>query len=182
MFNIDEQTRKKRQRRILQDVVVFFYCTEVPLWAMDMHESDEAFQQAAAAARREAARLVLQGGICYEQDNGTVSDAGALEPALQHRARDDEHADAHGAFAADERLPRPLDRHLRPQRQGHRARGEHPRALREHGPHRESVLLASGRHPAGIQPGDLFLNNSPYHGNTHHADYTYIAPVFNEGS
>ena len=36
-------------------------------------------------------------------------------------------------------------------------------------------------HPDGIQPGDLFLNNSPYHGNTHHADYTYIAPVFNEG-
>ncbi len=37
-------------------------------------------------------------------------------------------------------------------------------------------------HPDGIQQGDLFLNNSPYHGNTHHADYTYIAPVFNEGS
>lgn len=36
-------------------------------------------------------------------------------------------------------------------------------------------------HPDGIQQGDLFLNNSPYHGNTHHADYTYIAPVFNEG-
>ena len=29
--------------------------------------------------------------------------------------------------------------------------------------------------------GDLFLNNSPYHGNTHHADYTYIAPVFHDG-
>ena len=36
-------------------------------------------------------------------------------------------------------------------------------------------------HPEGIQPGDLFLNNSPYHGNTHHADYTYIAPVFHDG-
>lgn len=33
-------------------------------------------------------------------------------------------------------------------------------------------------HPEGIQPGDLFLNNSPYMGNTHHADYTFIAPVF----
>lgn len=36
-------------------------------------------------------------------------------------------------------------------------------------------------HPEGIQEGDLFLNNSPYTGNTHHADYTYIAPVFNDG-
>ncbi len=33
-------------------------------------------------------------------------------------------------------------------------------------------------HPEGIKRGDLFLNNSPYHGNTHHADYTFIAPVF----
>lgn len=33
-------------------------------------------------------------------------------------------------------------------------------------------------HPEGIKPGDLFLNNSPYYGNTHHADYTFIAPVF----
>jgi N-methylhydantoinase B len=29
-----------------------------------------------------------------------------------------------------------------------------------------------------VKPGDLYLNNSPYFGNTHHADYTYIAPVF----
>jgi len=36
-------------------------------------------------------------------------------------------------------------------------------------------------HPEGIQEGDLFLNNSPYCGNTHHADYTYIAPVFHDG-
>ncbi|MEG0108399.1 MAG: hydantoinase B/oxoprolinase family protein [Lachnospiraceae bacterium] len=36
-------------------------------------------------------------------------------------------------------------------------------------------------HPEGIKEGDLFLNNSPYHGNTHHADYTYIAPVFHDG-
>lgn len=36
-------------------------------------------------------------------------------------------------------------------------------------------------HPEGIKQGDLFLNNSPYHGNTHHADYTYIAPVFHKG-
>jgi len=33
-------------------------------------------------------------------------------------------------------------------------------------------------HPEGIVKGDMFLNNSPYYGNTHHADYTYIAPVF----
>lgn len=33
-------------------------------------------------------------------------------------------------------------------------------------------------HSEGIKRGDLFLNNSPYHGNTHHADYTFIAPVF----
>jgi N-methylhydantoinase B len=33
-------------------------------------------------------------------------------------------------------------------------------------------------HPDGMKRGDMFLNNSPYHGNTHHADYTYIAPVF----
>ena len=37
------------------------------------------------------------------------------------------------------------------------------------------------KHPEGIKPGDLFLNNSPYNGNTHHADYTYIAPVFHDG-
>lgn len=36
-------------------------------------------------------------------------------------------------------------------------------------------------HPEGVHEGDLFLNNSPYTGNTHHADYTYIAPVFSEG-
>jgi N-methylhydantoinase B len=35
--------------------------------------------------------------------------------------------------------------------------------------------------PDGIKKGDLFLNNSPYHGNTHHADYTYIAPVYHNG-
>lgn len=29
-----------------------------------------------------------------------------------------------------------------------------------------------------IKPGDCYLNNSPYYGNTHHADYTYIVPVF----
>ncbi|MDR3072426.1 MAG: hydantoinase B/oxoprolinase family protein [Clostridiales Family XIII bacterium] len=36
-------------------------------------------------------------------------------------------------------------------------------------------------HPEGIVPGDMFLNNSPYYGNTHHADFTYIAPVFHDG-
>lgn len=29
-----------------------------------------------------------------------------------------------------------------------------------------------------ISPGDCFLTNSPYAGNTHHADYTIFAPVF----
>jgi len=29
-----------------------------------------------------------------------------------------------------------------------------------------------------IRPGDVFLNNSPYHGNVHHADYTFLTPVF----
>jgi N-methylhydantoinase B len=32
-----------------------------------------------------------------------------------------------------------------------------------------------------IRPGDCFLNNSPYHGNTHHADHTMSVPVFHEG-
>lgn len=32
-----------------------------------------------------------------------------------------------------------------------------------------------------IHEGDAFLNNSPYHGNTHQADYTYITPVFYDG-
>lgn len=36
------------------------------------------------------------------------------------------------------------------------------------------------QHPDGIRPGDLFLNNSPYHGNSHAADYTYFAPVYFE--
>lgn len=32
-----------------------------------------------------------------------------------------------------------------------------------------------------VAPGDCFLNNSPYHGNTHHADYTFMVPVFYKG-
>ena len=32
-----------------------------------------------------------------------------------------------------------------------------------------------------VAPGDCFLNNSPYHGNTHHGDYTFIVPVFYRG-
>ena len=32
-----------------------------------------------------------------------------------------------------------------------------------------------------IHPGDVFLNNSPYYGNTHHADFTLCAPVFAKG-
>lgn len=40
----------------------------------------------------------------------------------------------------------------------------------------QSVLKLGGE----LRPGDCFLNNSPYGecGNTHHADYTYIVPVF----
>ena len=32
-----------------------------------------------------------------------------------------------------------------------------------------------------IHPGDVFLNNSPYYGNTHHADFTMCSPVFYKG-
>jgi N-methylhydantoinase B len=32
-----------------------------------------------------------------------------------------------------------------------------------------------------IQPGDVFLNNSPYYGNTHHADFMICSPVFHQG-
>ncbi len=32
-----------------------------------------------------------------------------------------------------------------------------------------------------IRPGDCFLNNSPYFGNSHHADYTFCVPVFADG-
>lgn len=33
-------------------------------------------------------------------------------------------------------------------------------------------------HVGTLQPGDAFLNNSPYHGGTHHADHTVLVPVF----
>lgn len=33
-------------------------------------------------------------------------------------------------------------------------------------------------HRKDLRPGDCFLNNSPYHGCTHHADHTLLAPVF----
>ncbi len=32
-----------------------------------------------------------------------------------------------------------------------------------------------------VEPGDVFLNNSPFLGNTHHADFTLCAPVFVDG-
>lgn len=32
-----------------------------------------------------------------------------------------------------------------------------------------------------VAPGDCFLNNSPYHGNTHHGDYSFMVPVFHKG-
>ncbi len=31
-----------------------------------------------------------------------------------------------------------------------------------------------------LKPGDAYLNNSPYHGNTHPADHTILVPVFDE--
>ncbi len=34
-------------------------------------------------------------------------------------------------------------------------------------------------HP-DLRPGDAFLHNSPYHGNTHAADHTILVPVFDE--
>jgi N-methylhydantoinase B len=36
-------------------------------------------------------------------------------------------------------------------------------------------------HGEDIQPGDAFLHNDPYNGNTHHADYSVLAPVFVDG-
>ena len=32
-----------------------------------------------------------------------------------------------------------------------------------------------------VRPGDCFLNNSPYYGNNHHADFTISAPIFYKG-
>lgn len=40
------------------------------------------------------------------------------------------------------------------------------------------VPKATMRYFDDIQPGDCFLTNSPYAGNTHHADYTLHIPVF----
>lgn len=33
-----------------------------------------------------------------------------------------------------------------------------------------------------LAPGDVFLHNDPYLGNTHHADFTFVAPVFWRGA
>ncbi len=35
-------------------------------------------------------------------------------------------------------------------------------------------------HGRDLKPGDAYLNNSPYHGNTHAADHTIMVPVFHE--
>ena len=35
-------------------------------------------------------------------------------------------------------------------------------------------------HP-NLKPGDAFLHNSPYHGNSHAADHTILVPVFDDG-
>lgn len=47
-----------------------------------------------------------------------------------------------------------------------------------------SDLLAAAMHRFHgdtIQDGDAFLHNDPYNGNTHHADYSVLVPVFFEG-
>ena len=31
-----------------------------------------------------------------------------------------------------------------------------------------------------LRPGDAFLNNSPYHGNTHAADWSVLVPIFDD--
>ena len=36
-------------------------------------------------------------------------------------------------------------------------------------------------HGDDLRPGDAYLHNSPYHGNTHAADHTIIVPVFWDG-
>src|SRR5699024_4534639 len=36
-------------------------------------------------------------------------------------------------------------------------------------------------HDNDLSAGDAYLNNSPYHGNTHMADHTIIVPIFYEG-
>ena len=43
----------------------------------------------------------------------------------------------------------------------------------------QSIFKYGGK----LNPGDCFLNNVPYedYGNTHHADYTFIVPVFYDG-
>lgn len=41
----------------------------------------------------------------------------------------------------------------------------------------KSVLELHGH---DMRPGDAFLHNSPYHGNTHMADHTIVVPVFHE--
>lgn len=56
-----------------------------------------------------------------------------------------------------------------------------PPVIPSHTANMSLVAKPTFSHPDGIREGDLFLNNSPYHGNTHHADYTFIAPVFHEG-
>jgi N-methylhydantoinase B len=42
--------------------------------------------------------------------------------------------------------------------------------------------VMSELHGATLAEGDAFLNNSPYHGGTHHADHTVLVPVFHDGS
>ena len=37
------------------------------------------------------------------------------------------------------------------------------------------------KYPDDLKPGDCFVNNSGYHGNTHCGDFTLCAPVFHEG-
>ncbi len=44
----------------------------------------------------------------------------------------------------------------------------------------ESVKSLLKRHGYEIEPGDVFMLNSPYHGGTHLPDITVITPVFND--
>lgn len=44
----------------------------------------------------------------------------------------------------------------------------------------EQVAALNELHPE-LRPGDAFLNNSPYHGNSHAADWTVLVPIFSAG-
>ena len=45
----------------------------------------------------------------------------------------------------------------------------------------EAVRAILGREGDAMQPGDVYLGNSPYHGGTHLPDITVVTPVFDSG-